>query len=129
MVCHVVNREEISVTPLSVQPIVKYLSQIKVGEIFFLSIDFQFNHEDWKYEEEEYALYFVVHGNLPFLSYELIGENSLVLHRFGGTYGPAMFLVKGEVSGQALFEILAINQWGVPITTLPITIEVISHEM
>jgi len=110
---------------INVQPTVRYCKEIKVGASFVLDVDFQFNQTDWQFEEEEYAVHFIINGSAPFLSYRAIGDGCLLVHRFGGTYGPAKFLVKGEVPGQARLRILAINQYGVPLITFPITVEVI----
>jgi len=72
---------------------------------------------DWPYENEEYVISFIL-DTMPFFSYEPIGEEdpAVILHRFGGTYGPATFLLTAsqrEMSGT--IRITLVNDWGVPI--------------
>ena len=88
-----------------------------------MTVDFDIKDNKWEFEEEEYSIYFIVQDNLPHLSFKSI-QDSIVVHRFGGSYGPAKFLVKGKVPGQASLKILAINQFGVPLASFPLKIEV-----
>lgn len=103
---------------LSVQPIICYPRQAEVGKTYLMTIDLQPSSDEWPYEEEEYPIYCMLDTS-PLFSCQPLGEPSVVLHRFGGSYGAAEFLLtaapkesKGEIT------VTLVNNWGVPIRVL-----------
>lgn len=104
--------------PLSVQPVISYPREAQVGKTYLMTIDLQPSGDEWLYEEEEYPIYCMLETS-PLFSSKPVGEPAVVLHRFGGSYGAAKFLLKAapqEVEGK--IKITLVNQWGVPIRVL-----------
>jgi hypothetical protein len=76
---------------IKIKPIVSYPKLVEPGKIYLMTINMQIDEDDyqWPYDEEEYAIYCMVESNL--FSHEAMGEPVIVLNRFGGTYGAAIF--------------------------------------
>lgn len=71
--------------------------------------------EAWPYPEEEFTFTVALDGS-PYFVCTALDEPSVVLHRFGGTYGPAHFRVStGRATGNASLWLTVSNQWGVPV--------------
>ena len=72
---------------------------------------------EWNYEEEDYPVYCTVESEL--FTTQFIGEPVIVLHRFGGSYGEAKFLLKTvlEEQGKGTIEVLLTNKWGLGFKT------------
>lgn len=106
---------------LAVKPIITYPLEAQVGKTYLMTIDLQPEEGfEWQYREEEYPIYCSVDSVL-FIS-KPVGEPVIVLHRFGGSYGEAKFLLttileteKGEIN------ISFINKWGIPTKVLKLT--------
>ncbi len=112
--------------PLSIKPIIRYPRQAEVNQKYLMEIDIKQTDdlEKWVYEEEEYPIYCRVdtyskESRTPLFKIQPIGKPAIVLHRFGGTYGPAKFLltaasqdIKGEI------RVTLVNGWGVPLKML-----------
>jgi hypothetical protein len=84
--------------PLSIQPVISYPKEAEVGKTYLMEIDLQMPESgfEWQYEEEEYLIYCMVNaGNL--FTVTSVGESAIVLHRFGGTYGNAKFLLEADI--------------------------------
>lgn len=116
--------------PISVQPVISYPREAQVGKNYLMTIDLQLSgNSEWDYEEEEYPIYCMLETS-PLFSSKPVGEPTIVLHRFGGTYGPAKFLLKAapqEVEGK--IKITLVNQWGVPIQVLRLDKVRVTREM
>jgi ribosome biogenesis GTPase A len=105
---------------IAVKPIITYPSEAQVGKTYLMTIDLQPEENfEWQYDEEEYPIYCTVDSNL--FSSKPVGEPVVVLHRFGGSYGEAKFLLtatdevtEGEVS------ITLVNAWGLSIKTIKV---------
>jgi WD40 repeat protein/GTPase SAR1 family protein len=70
---------------------------------------------EWQYEEEEYLIYCMVNAGDLF-TVTSVGEPAIVLHRFGGTYGNAKFLLEaGQEEREGEIKIIFVNNWGVPL--------------
>ncbi|MDX3642917.1 FxSxx-COOH system tetratricopeptide repeat protein [Streptomyces sp. MB09-02B] len=70
---------------------------------------------EWPYPEEEFTFTVALDGS-PYFVCTALDEPSVVLHRFGGTYGPAHFRVStGRATGNASLWLTVSNQWGVPV--------------
>ena len=79
--------------PLSVQPVISYPREAQVGRTYLMTIDLQPSGDgEWVYEEEEYPIYCMLETS-PLFSSKPVGEAAVVLHRFGGSYGAAKFLL------------------------------------
>jgi len=80
---------------IHLKPIISYPRIAEAGEHYLLTIDVQLAEDSpWPYPEEEFEISFVLKTE-PFFLHEPFGEDEpgLVLHRFGGTYGPAEYLL------------------------------------
>ncbi|WP_138502303.1 ATP-binding protein [Nostoc sp. PA-18-2419] len=109
------NTQELA---LSIQPIISYPHQAQVGKTYLMTIDLQSSEDEWPYEEEEYPIYCMLDTSALF-SCQPLGESAVVLHRFGGSYGAAEFLltaVQEEMQGE--ITVTLVNGWGVPIRVL-----------
>ena len=80
---------------------------------------------DWPYQREEFVIGCVLEGGSAF-SVEALGSTSLVLHRFGGTYGPVRFLVRAErdpaPSGVDELRLTFLTEGGVPFRRIPLAV-------
>jgi cyanophycinase len=111
---------------LAVKPIIRYPREAQVGRTYLMTIDLQPEETfEWQYEEEEYPVY--CKADSDSFNSQSIGEPVVILHRFGGSYGEAKFLLTAhsdEMEGE--IRIALVNKWGVPIKTFqlsPINIE------
>ncbi|MFJ5845945.1 FxSxx-COOH system tetratricopeptide repeat protein [Streptomyces sp. NPDC092903] len=109
--------------PLLIEPVVGWLSEVGPGVVQCVGVDLRGplnarNEEDseaWPYEEEELAFSVSLDG-APHFVCEVLDDPGLVLHRFGGTYGPARFLVTaGPATGPGVLRLTISNQWGAPV--------------
>lgn len=75
----------------------------------------------WPYGEEEYPVYCMVDAE-PAFDIEPVGQAAVVLHRFGGTYGPARFVLTArEVTGHARLRVTLVNDAGLSLRTLELS--------
>ena len=114
---------------LTVEPIIHCPHRVESGKTYLIRVDLRpmiDTPEAWPYEGEEYAVHcHIVGGDL--FRVEALGDEAVIVHRFGGTYGPAEFKltaldVWAEQKGQLRFSLF--NGWGVPMApiVLPITV-------
>ncbi|MDL4813616.1 VMAP-C domain-containing protein [Actinomadura opuntiae] len=76
---------------LEVEPVVRWPRRMTPGTTYLVEADLRLAGDGgWPYEEEEFAFTFLLDGG-PRITVDGIGESTLVLHRFGGTYGPVRF--------------------------------------
>lgn len=105
--------------PLSIQPVISYPREAQVGKTYLMTIDLQPSGDsEWLYEDEEYPIYCMLETS-PLFSSKPVGEPAVVLHRFGGSYGAAQFLLTAtqeEMEGE--IKVTLVNGWGVPIKVL-----------
>jgi hypothetical protein len=107
---------------LSVKPIIHYPRVAQVGKTYLMTIDLEVEAgAEWQYEEEEYPIYCTVDSEL--FSSKPVGEPVVVLHRFGGSYGEARFLLKTALQEyeQGKITVSLINRWGVGFKTFNLT--------
>ncbi len=99
---------------LSVKPIIHYPRVAQVGKTYLMTIDLETGeNSEWQYEQEEYPIYCTVDSEL--FSSKPVGEPVIVLHRFGGSYGEAKFLLTAASEAiQGNIKVTLINAWGVP---------------
>jgi NB-ARC domain len=103
---------------LAVKPIIHYPREAQVGKTYLMTIDLQPEEGfEWQYEEEEYPIYCKVDSEL--FSSKPVGEPVVVLHRFGGSYGEAKFLLTAAIQAQqGKIVVRFINKYGVLFKTL-----------
>lgn len=110
--------------PIQIRPIINYPREAQIGQTYLMTIDVQLASPDasWPYPDEEYPITFILNTQ-PYFRYEpLNGERDpgIVLHRFGGTYGPAQYLLTAseqEVE-RGHISITFLNGWDLPMTYL-----------
>jgi archaellum biogenesis ATPase FlaH len=107
---------------VSVIPIIHYPRKAVVGETYLMTIDLQAQdgydwQRDWTYEEEEYPVYCAVDSNL--FSSRVVGSPVILVHRFGGSYGKAKFLLTAiaEIRNGEI-KVALINSRGVTIKNI-----------
>ncbi|MGB0386392.1 MAG: ATP-binding protein, partial [Ardenticatenaceae bacterium] len=105
---------------IAIQPIIHYPREAEVGKSYSLTIDLRpvLENGHWPYDKEEYVLYCLVDSE-PLFSNEPIGEPAVVLHRFGGSYGPAEYLLTAsEEETEGAIRVTLVNGWGMPVRRL-----------
>ena len=106
---------------LSVQPIISYPREAEVGKTYMMTVDLQTTGGEWLYEEEEYPIDCFLDTS-PLFSCKPLGEPAIVLHRFGGSYGAAKFLLTAALEEmQGEINVTLVNKWGVPIRVINLT--------
>src|SRR5262245_22932504 len=83
---------------LTVKPVVSYPPTVEVGKQYLVTVDLEWDltGSQWPYAVEEYTVTCALHGS-PWLHCRMVETGSVVLHRFGGTYGPAEFVLSARV--------------------------------
>ena len=123
------DRELHSVQGINLRPIVSYPDVAQAGMSYLLSIDLELADLDapWPYPQEEYEITFVLDLR-PYFSYQPVSkhEPAIILHRFGGTYGPAEYLITTteKAVDKGNINITFINGSGIPIASLDLPCEV-----
>ncbi|HLG77144.1 MAG TPA: hypothetical protein VKX46_12070 [Ktedonobacteraceae bacterium] len=115
---------------LLIKPIISYPRTAKAGEQYLLTIDVRLTEESpWPYAEEEFEISFLLETE-PFFTHESFDEHEpgLVLHRFGGTYGAASWLLRAADHAVPPGEIgiVFLNAWGIPILRITLLCEIIA---
>ncbi|MGW4803253.1 tetratricopeptide repeat protein [Kitasatospora sp. NPDC004272] len=81
---------------VELRPLVSWPHQPQAGRSYLVTVDVELAGTgpvpEWPYEQEEFAIGCMLAG-CPGVEIEAIGATALVLHRYGGTYGPARFAV------------------------------------
>ncbi len=100
---------------LAIKPIVRYPRIAQVGKTYLMTIDLEVEPgAEWNYDEEEYPVYCEIDSEL--FKTSIVGEPVIVLHRFGGSYGKAQFLLKSvEAVERETICITLVNRYGVSI--------------
>ena len=105
---------------ISIQPIISYPKTAISGKSYVMSIDLSTTStgENWPFDEEEYLIYCSVESR-AFFSVKNLGEPVIVLHRFGGTYGPVTFLLTtNETTKPGNLKVQFFSISGLPIQEL-----------
>jgi len=105
---------------ITIEPIINYPRVAEVGKTYLMTVDLRpvVENAKWPYDEEEYTVYCMVDSE-PLFHNEPLGESAVVLHRFGGSYGAANFLLNAnqkEMIGS--IQIHLANEWGLPLESL-----------
>ncbi|MFM6474455.1 MAG: SUMF1/EgtB/PvdO family nonheme iron enzyme [Dolichospermum sp.] len=124
--------------PISVQPVISYPREAEIGKTYLMEIDLKQTGDfgEWTYEEEEYPIYFRVdtysdsrEDTTAIFKIKTISEPAVILHRFGGTYGAAKFLLTAaskEMKGE--IRVTLVNGWGVSLKMLRLEVVSIAQE-
>ncbi|MCA6623088.1 MAG: formylglycine-generating enzyme family protein, partial [Pseudanabaena sp. M165S2SP1A06QC] len=108
---------------LTVEPILQYPRIAKVGTAFLLTVDLKpLQYGDtWAYPDiEEVPVRFIINAGTLF-RVEFLGEPVAIVHRYGGTYSPARFLLTPEPNSlgeSGKVRITLTNRFGMPMTVL-----------
>ncbi|MEK2493189.1 tetratricopeptide repeat protein [Kitasatospora purpeofusca] len=84
---------------------------------------------DWPYDQEEFAIGCMLAG-CPGVEIESLGATAVVLHRFGGTYGPARFVARtadelpvlGAGDEESRLRLTLVTAGGIPFRTIDLPI-------
>lgn len=79
-------------TTIEIVPIINYPRVAFTGHTYAITVDFEarFDSAAWPYEEEEYVIFCDFDEN-SLSTIHADGEPAVIIHRFGGSYGPASF--------------------------------------
>ncbi|WTV15693.1 FxSxx-COOH system tetratricopeptide repeat protein [Streptomyces atratus] len=108
---------------LLIEPVVSRPREAEAGCAYLVTVDLRGplgpqGEEDpgaWPYQDEELTFTVALDGGRHFVC-EVLDDPALVLHRYGGTYGPARFVVTaGRATGPAELWLTLTNQWGTPV--------------
>jgi hypothetical protein len=101
-------------------PIVSWPKQMTAGERHLVAVNLALVTPDrepapWPLQEEECVYTCALDGGADFDLWA-VDDAAVVVHRFGGSYGPAEFVVTPkDKPGEHRIWLTIINQWGVPI--------------
>jgi len=121
---------------LQLRPTVAWPHAMTVGRRHLVEVDLDLvtsggtAPDVWPFDQEEYAYTCLLNGGEDF-SLWAVHDASVVVHRFGGSYGPAQFVVIPN-AGQAAddgddsrpLRLTILNPWGVPIKTYELLVHV-----
>ena len=121
---------------LQLQPPVAWSRSMTVGRQYLVEVDLDLVTADgtppavWPFDQEEYAYTCLLSGGEHF-SLWAVHDVSVVVHRFGGSYGPAQFVVTANAreaaddgSDSRLLRLTILNPWGVRISTYELGVNV-----
>ncbi|GAA3422719.1 hypothetical protein GCM10018952_76670 [Streptosporangium vulgare] len=79
---------------VQLEPLVSWPQTMLVGQEYLVTVDLRLASpgDGWPYREEEFAFSCMLDGGER-IAVESVDDISVILHRFGGTYGPARFVV------------------------------------
>jgi hypothetical protein len=112
---------------LLIEPVVSWPHEAEAGRRYLVTVDLRSPQgaDEWPYDEEEFEFGFALDGAPHFIC-QALDDPSVVLHRFGGTYGPARFVVgAGSTLGPGAIWLTISNRWGVPVRTVELPSEVV----
>ncbi|MFJ9709219.1 FxSxx-COOH system tetratricopeptide repeat protein [Streptomyces sp. NPDC101234] len=121
--------------PLLIEPVVAWPREAETDCDYLVTVDLRGplpadddTEPNWPWAEEEFTFSVALEGAGPLVCAAL-DEPVVVLHRFGGTYGPARFAVStGSEPGTASLWLTISNQWGVPVRKVELRSEIQGRE-
>jgi predicted nucleotide-binding protein len=117
---------------LLLEPVVSWPREARFGGRYELTADLRTpaGPGHWPFEEEEFEFSCLLDAQPLFIS-RPVDEPTLILHRFGGTYGPVRFELTavspasgsadGDVRSASIW-LTYVNRWGVPIRTVELPV-------
>ncbi|KPI18653.1 TIR protein [Actinobacteria bacterium OK074] len=117
--------------PLLIEPVVAWPRVAETESDYLVTVDLRGPLPEgadpatsWPYPDEEFTFTVGLDGS-PYFVCTALDEPSVVLHRFGGTYGPTRFRVStGRATGSAALWLTVSNQWGVPVRKAELRAEI-----
>jgi cytosine/adenosine deaminase-related metal-dependent hydrolase len=100
----------------SVRPLVSWPKKAAAGRRYLMTIDVEPADpaEPWPYEAEEIAIHCMIDTGRMFTS-EVVDDTAVVMHRFGGTYGPVRYILTAANRSMAgAIHLALLNEHGVP---------------
>jgi small GTP-binding protein len=116
-----------SLASVEIQPVVRLPIQAVSGRDYIGSVDLAHDLDPtkWPYSKEEFEITCVLE-TLPFFEHRALGEATLILHRFGGTYGPVRFLLKARgTAGTGLVNVIFLNEAGLPLHHVEVQVQIL----
>jgi hypothetical protein len=112
-------------------PTVSWPATKLCNERYLVSVDLALVNRDgtparWPIADEEYIYACLLDGGDVF-TLGAVHDARVVLHRFGGSYGPAQFVVTPvkKAPGKQSLGLTIINQWGVSVGDYELEVEVL----
>ncbi|WP_440072377.1 trypsin-like serine peptidase [Streptosporangium sp. OZ121] len=117
---------------IQLEPLVSWPRTMTVGQEYLVTVDLRLARpgDEWPYREEEFAFGCMLDGGER-IAVESVDDVSVILHRFGGTYGPARFVVtaRGETGDHELRLSLSTQRGATVRTdTLPVRITALASD-
>jgi glycogen operon protein len=116
---------------LLLEPLVSWPREVEPGRSYLMTVDLRTatGPAAWPFEEEEFWFSCMLEAQ-PFFVSQPLDDPTLVLHRFGGTYGAVRFLITandpadlGAVGGRPTSMWLTyVNRWGVPVRSVELPV-------
>lgn len=102
-----------------ITPVIRCERQMRVGERYLMDIDFEYDARLTDFgDREEVILRCMLHTD-PLLVNQPINGGAVILHRYGGSYGPAQFVLTARrTPGKGAIFIDLINEHGVSISSI-----------
>lgn len=120
---------------LLLRPTVTWPRDMTVGRHHLVEVDLAFVASDgtsaeWPLEEAEECVYTCLLDGDGDFDLWAVHDGSVVLHRFGGSYGPAEFVVtpRRQTTGGRSLWLTFVNQWGVPVAARELEVNVLPRE-
>ena len=112
---------------VAIQPLVGWPREAEQGRTYLITVDLRLAAgATWPYEREEYPIYCMLTAHQEY-SIRPLGMSAVVLHRFGGSYGPARFLLTAHESAEdSGLQLSLLNKWGTPILGVPLPMRIVS---
>jgi hypothetical protein len=87
---------------VDLQPVIGWPRRVRRGEEYLVTVECRVLQEPgaWPYEAEEVALICVLDGG-PDFTVSSVDDNTVIVHRFGGSYSPARFVIRPTPSTDA----------------------------
>jgi hypothetical protein len=89
---------------VAIKALISYPREAEVSQTYLMTVDVETEVDkgewNWPYAEEEYDLHCILDTE-PLFMHEPVGKPAVILNRFGGTYGPATFLLTADNVEQA----------------------------
>src|SRR5687767_800751 len=98
---------------VAVRPVIGFARETPVGASSILSVDLVPVGDDWPPGQEEEIVECLLDAT-PLFDQRPLDDGVIVVHRFGGSYGPARFLLTAREAGEGGITIGFTNQWGIP---------------
>jgi hypothetical protein len=108
-------------TEIAVVPRIRYPRDPRVGITYLMTVDLDHSvpPEAWPYADEEYpVICFLDAGSL--FEHEPVGDRAIVVHRFGGSYGPAVFRLRAHTAARGTMRVILVDRVGLPISVVPL---------